>query len=86
MKELATLPHTQKAARSYAALRRAAHYPLSLHPYCKTFMAFFLLEDPSSEFLVPQQVPDSPLTRRDEPQPAGVPRVLSIPRRRWPHD
>jgi hypothetical protein len=33
-------PQTQRAARSYAALRRAAHYPLSLPPYCKAFMAF----------------------------------------------
>jgi hypothetical protein len=30
-----------RAARSYAALRRAAHYPLSLPPYCKAFMASF---------------------------------------------
>src|SRR5580693_7107083 len=30
----------KKTARSYAALRRAAHYPLSLPPYCKAFMAF----------------------------------------------
>jgi hypothetical protein len=29
-----------RAARSYAALPRAAHYPLSLPPYCKAFMAF----------------------------------------------
>ena len=33
-------PQTERAARSYAALRRAAHYPLSLPPYCKAFMAF----------------------------------------------
>jgi hypothetical protein len=35
-----------RAARSYAALRRAANYPLSLPPYCKAFMAFlrFLAE------------------------------------------
>ncbi len=31
---------TQRAARSNATLRRAAHYPLSLPPYCKAFMAF----------------------------------------------
>ena len=30
----------KKTARSYAALRRAAYYPLSLPPYCKAFMAF----------------------------------------------
>jgi hypothetical protein len=33
-------PQTQRAARSCAALPRAAHYPLSLPPYCKAFMAF----------------------------------------------
>jgi hypothetical protein len=33
-------PLTQRAARSYTALPRAAHYPLSLPPYCKAFMAF----------------------------------------------
>ena len=30
----------KKTARSYAALRRAAYYPLSLPPYRKAFMAF----------------------------------------------
>ena len=29
----------KKTARSYAALRRAAYYPLDLTPYCKAFMA-----------------------------------------------
>ena len=39
-------PLTQRAARSYAALRRAAHYPLSLPPYCKAFMAFLGVHGP----------------------------------------
>jgi hypothetical protein len=34
-----SFPSDTKAARSYPALRRAAHYPLSLPPYSKAFMA-----------------------------------------------
>src|ERR1700686_2868618 len=30
----------KRAARSSVALRRAAHYPLSLPPYCKALWAF----------------------------------------------
>ncbi len=37
------MDQTQRAARSYAALRRAAHYPLSLPPHCTGSYRFFTL-------------------------------------------
>ena len=45
MKARAAIGPLQRAARSYGALRRAAHYPLSLPPYSKAFVALLGVRD-----------------------------------------